>query len=900
MRDRIFRRLSYWATRRTRRMLLVILAVTLVALVIGSRLDISTRWEDLLPENDPAAKEFSEIIKQYDSASSIIVVVQGDEEKIKGFADEVAGPISKLEGIKYVKYKLDTDFMRKHGLMLANTKDLERFKRMFSDLSLEGFLKALNDGLEETYVYSGDEEVLSTKEKADKAIQSLDGLKAWLETMRLYFEGEGDPKLAKEAVDRIILGDPYFLSYNRKLLMMIAQPNFPLTAEIGKILKTVNDIRRILNEAKRRYPGVEAELTGDIPMSADEYESTVSGMWWTSIIAFFMIIALFIFAFRMLIAPLLAGVVLIVGVIWTSAFASLTTGYLNIMTTTFAAILLGLGVDFAIHIISSFTEHRGEGLSIEESISSALRKVGPGILTGAMTTAVVLLTIIISRTRGMRQFGLIIGAGILFCMLASFLLLPPLLVLRERRLERRGKTGSGRFGYEFTSMGRFAERYSRTGWMGLILALLLTIFLGYQASGLKFNYNMLELEPKGMISVKIHDRLIEEFDMSPDYALVRAPDLKTAREIVDKAKRYPNIAMVDSITRYLPDPEEQKRRAAIVEEIRENLMRTDRPRPIDRSRFEAILTQLDRLWMNVTELSSLAFQSGQDRLERRCYELVADPDDPKSRDYIKELISLLGSDPKKGVEALNGFQEDYFGYLRETLIGMANPEPIGLETLPEDILNRYISKDGRFFLITIIPKRTVWNFENLKAFSQQLRYISPRATGTPPMFLSLMSYMGQDGKRALILAVVAVVLLLLIDFRSLRFAFLAMIPLIAGAVWMGGLMKLLGMKLDISNIIAFPLIIGIGIDDGVHLIHRYRMEGWQRIGTIFANTGKAILLTSLTTMIGFGSLMFMTHRGMASMGTVLVIGIGSCFITTVLILSPAFRVTRFSGSKSSQ
>ncbi|MCD6506730.1 MMPL family transporter [Candidatus Poribacteria bacterium] len=110
----------------------------------------------------------------------------------------------------------------------------------------------------------------------------------------------------------------------------------------------------------------------------------------------------------------------------------------------------------------------------------------------------------------------------------------------------------------------------------------------------------------------------------------------------------------------------------------------------------------------------------------------------------------------------------------------------------------------------------------------------------------------------------------------------------------------MGMKLNFTNLIAFPLIIGIGIDDGVHLIHRYRMEGWQRIGTVFANTGKAILLTSLTTMIGFGSLMFMTHRGMASMGTVLVIGIGSCLITTVLILSPAFRVTRFSGSKSPQ
>jgi len=140
--------------------------------------------------------------------------------------------------------------------------------------------------------------------------------------------------------------------------------------------------------------------------------------------------------------------------------------------------------------------------------------------------------------------------------------------------------------------------------------------------------------------------------------------------------------------------------------------------------------------------------------------------------------------------------------------------------------------------------------------------------------------------------VAAVVVLLLIDFKNPLLAFMAMVPLIAGTAWMAGLTKLAGMKLNFNNVIALPLIIGIGIDDGVHLIHRYRVEGGGGVRTIFANTGKAILLTSLTTMIGFGSLIFMTHRGMASMGTVLTIGIGSCFITTLLFLAPAFGIAR--------
>jgi len=111
-----------------------------------------------------------------------------------------------------------------------------------------------------------------------------------------------------------------------------------------------------------------------------------------------------------------------------------------------------------------------------------------------------------------------------------------------------------------------------------------------------------------------------------------------------------------------------------------------------------------------------------------------------------------------------------------------------------------------------------------------------------------------------------------------------MVPLILGTVWMVGVMKLLGMKLNILNVMAVPLILGIGIDDGVHIIHRYRIEVKNKLRIIFSSTGKAVLLTSVSTFLAFGSMGFATYKGIASLGITLSIGIVACYLTTIVVL----------------
>ncbi|MBD3243426.1 MAG: MMPL family transporter, partial [Chitinivibrionales bacterium] len=157
-------------------------------------------------------------------------------------------------------------------------------------------------------------------------------------------------------------------------------------------------------------------------------------------------------------------------------------------------------------------------------------------------------------------------------------------------------------------------------------------------------------------------------------------------------------------------------------------------------------------------------------------------------------------------------------------------------------------------------------------------------TGMPAIASLMIDMVMEKGRMAVILGASVIVLFLLADFRSFKDTILAVIPLVIGTVWMLGLMSLAGVKLSMVSFMALPLIIGIGIDDGVHILHRYRVEGRGSVPLVIKFTGRAILLTSLTTMIGFGSMALGVHRGLAALGLTLFLGVGACFVSSAFVL----------------
>jgi len=209
-------------------------------------------------------------------------------------------------------------------------------------------------------------------------------------------------------------------------------------------------------------------------------------------------------------------------------------------------------------------------------------------------------------------------------------------------------------------------------------------------------------------------------------------------------------------------------------------------------------------------------------------------------------------------------------------------EIITLDTLPAEIKDRFVCREGDSFLLTIFPQGNVWDENILRAFDEQVTAVAPRTSGMPIFFLLLLDLIAERALWATAAAAIANFAIVAITFKSLKSALAGMVPIILGAIWMVGLMHVLGMKFDFTNVMAVPLVLGIGIDNAIHIIHRYLLE--KNIPLALRTTGKAILLTALTMMIGFGSLGFSPHRGLAGMGYVLVIGVAACFLTAVFVL----------------
>lgn len=884
LRERMLSRWGEIAARRSGWVLIGALILTIITILLASNLKMSTRWSDLLPLDDPKVQEFNKILEEYSTASNSLIVVKGDEKKIKAFADDIVPRIKGLgENVKRVDYRMNREFFKNHGMMLTKAKDLEDMADIFKDLNLIPLLKHINDNFEKTYV--GSSEKISNKEKEDNAVAFLDGIQYWLRTMELYALGKEvpDKASAEAAADRFLMGDPYFISQDKKMLLIAVEPTFSIT-DIGLTITHVSNLQKILDERLPEFSGVEAGLTGMLPLGHDEFVYSMADMETTSVLALLLVIALFIISFRIWSTPILAGINLILGIIWAAGFGAIFLSSLNMFTQMFAVILIGLGIDFSVHIISLYNEMRHKGESSVEAMKTTLVKSGTGILTGGLTTASAFFTLMISNSRGMKEMGLMLGIGIISCMLSSLIVLPSILVTREKLVGKLWKKEAKTVNVEFKFLGSMGSSFSRRPAIYITLGVLISIFFLYQALTVEFDYNYLNMEPKGIPSVTLQDDMIEAFDMSPDFALVTARSVEEARILTEKVKAVPSVSMVESISVYLPSSEEQEKRIPLLNRIRDSLLAENKILPVSEQNFTQLITELKRMEMNVYELGQLAYTGGQDKIDLKCKSLIGDPDDPKSYNYILDLTKKFILEQPAAIRGLNLFQEYYEPGFRQLAFSMANPSSLTLEGLPDDITSQFFNKTRDHFLITIVPREKVWDFEFLNRFSKQMERVDPGITGTPPMFLALIDHIVRDGRNAILLSLLVVFFLLLLDFRSIRYTLITMIPLVFGAIWMVGLLNTFGLKLTFVNVMAIPMIVGIGIDDGVHFMHRYRIEGKGRIKQVTASTGKAIMVTSLTTMAGFGSLMIAKYRGLGSLGVLLVLGVGACFLTTILFL----------------
>ncbi len=883
---------------------------------------IETRVMDLVPADEPSAQEFNDIVRQYASASQIIVGIKGGDRQqkiafaraLKERAHEATYTDPNGQEQPYVKrvtIGADTDFIAEHGLLLTKKRDLENFDELFADLRLVPLLTAYNDFFEREYIE--DSASVTEREKEDRAINGLKGVVRWLEGIELA--GRGDqalPEYVDQVTDLLSIGDPYIFSEDDQLMLVMVQPaiSFDQMEETMDGVRALRDgvVADILTQpsaggSSRRFADLNVTMTGMPVLALEEGEVAAEDMGASSLIALVLVLALFVLAFRMWTAPLLAVLNLVLGIFWTTGVVALVFGRLNLLTAMFAVILIGLGIDFAIHLNAAFSTARSEGKDLKGSLLAMFHHAGAGVLTGALTTSAAFFALALTGLDALVELGVTLGVGILLTLLSSMTVLPAMYALHVRvsdRLFKRNPRAPKPVRLTFPVLADLGALIGRRPWLVLIAFLLITAGLGTAMKDAAFQPDMLEIEPPDMPSVVLHREVLERFEIHPDYAMFTEKELDTTRTAVKRLKKNRLVGRVDAITEYVPSVKEQQRRLPLVNKMGDRMRGvitsaapgtpTEAPPAVQSSvsaaEAEQLLSELERLQMNVQEMGQLAFTSVKKRLKRACDRLTGG-EDPRFSRILALKNRLAQSDTLS--TAVGTYQRHYLPRLAQKLARMANPTPITVDSLPAKIRERYLSDEGSN-LVTIYAAVDLWHEGKTELFLSATKKASDRVTGTAVLVDRLIALIGSKGLMATFLALGTVFIILLIDFRHLGYAVLGMVPLLAGFTWMMGLFVLLGKKFDVINVEAIPLILGIGIDDAVHVLHSIRRQGIGQLPNVLRHTGRALLLTSLTTGIAFGAIAFSAHIGMAGMGQLLVLGVASCFLSSVVLLPALMRI----------
>jgi hypothetical protein len=411
---------------------------------------------------------------------------------------------------------------------------------------------------------------------------------------------------------------------------------------------------------------------------------------------------------------------------------------------------------------------------------------------------------------------------------------------------------------------------------GLVLGagVAVTAALAVCACFVSYDHNLLHLQAADLDAVKWELTLIEHTAGASWHALSCTDTPEEALALKARYEQLPEVSRVVEVATLVP--REQEKKIEMLSEIQKRLRHLPRRgQPIPHARPDSLALQAQ-----LTELIS--------RLNVLCQE------GPPAllNDLYKSLRALrarlLGIPREPDELALQQFEQRLAGDLAEDLHKLrevATPAPIELDELPPALRDRYVGASGKW-LLRVFAKDCLWDFEPLEHFTRQIHSIDPEATGKPFSTVEGLKAMKNGLQRAGVYAFLVIVAVLLLDFRGAGRTLIAVTPLLMGVLLSLGVMGLCGVPLNPANMIAFPLILGVGVDNGVHVLHDYLIRRAEGRSTISHAIGRGVLVKALTTMIGFGALMISTERGLVGLGFILTLGVG-CSMLASLVFLPA-------------
>ncbi len=634
----------------------------------------------------------------------------------------------------------------------------------------------------------------------------------------------------KEKYSKATIKD-YYITKNQRRLVILAKPSgFANNLEFCRrlLFKT----QKIISELKPVSfdPAMKVRYTGRYVVRIEETESMFSDLKRTSVFAIAGIFTLVTLYLRQWLAILFIGIPLFTSLLYSMAFATLTIGYLNMFTTVLIGILTGMGIDFGIHMYLRYLEERQKSKNIGQAIHIMQSSTGRSVFFAAATTVAAFFTLIPTKFIGFSQFGWIAGFGMIICFLNTYFLLPALLIFREKIFPMKQKLSvvseSRNALAGFLAKSPMKSKRYPKPWATVAAFSLFSLFSLWALTKIEFDHDFRKL------SSDRYGTLALQEEISVDFSVSLSPTIVYANHQED----IPKLA------------------------IRLNQIRDEKG---EKSTIKKGLS----LYSYVPEQQEIKL--------------------PEVR-KLGEIAS------EKTTRFLEGEEAAHI----ENLKRWAQVTPFTVRDLPPPLIKQYTAVNGHegSFLF-IFPAIDLWHGRDVIRFSDEILEFKEKTkeydihvASEALIYSDIFSLVKKEGPRALLAALAAVFLLVWLFVKRLRAVFLVFSPLIFGILSLVGIIRLFGIQFNFMNSIIFPILIGLGIDNGIHIYHRYREAGPGSLRFVLQKTGGAIFLSSATTMIGFGALLIAFHKGLQSIGLLAVIGIGICFLTSVTVLPAILQI----------
>jgi len=557
--------------------------------------------------------------------------------------------------------------------------------------------------------------------------------------------------------------------------LVLAQPARDFVG-LEPALESIAAARQVGRELRPR-PGLRVRVTGDLAVLSEEMSEIRTQVFLASFASFLLVTAVLLYTLRSFRLFLATVLLLGVGLAWTAGFAALAVGHLNVLTTAFAVLYIGLGVDFGIHFAMAYRERRALGDAPDAALREAGGHVGSSLGFCALTTAMGFFAFVPTDYAAVAELGVISGTGMFLSLIATLTWYPATITLGlgdSPKLERAPS-------FE-VSLPSWPLRHPRPV---VAVALALAIAAGALATKVRFDENPLNVRDPRVESVQAMKALLAESELSPWTIELLVADRDEAARLGRRLLALPEVAAVRSVEDLLPTDQEAK-------------------------------------------------------------------------------LALLARIPEAAVPGLPR-------------------EPVGVDDLPTGLRQRYLAPDGRA-RVEVFASEDLTRPGALERFADAVTAVRPDAAGAAVGTVEFARAIVDALRQALGTATLAILALLLLLWRSPRDAAITLAPLLLGSLCIAAVTVLADLPFNFANVIVLPLLLGIGVDSGIHLVHRHRLHLAQDRDILHTSTARAVLFSAMTTLVSFLTLAFASHGGMSSLALLLTLGIALMLAANLIVL----------------